>query len=74
MPDAFADLLSIPSKAKLQNVFVGERLQDVAAPAAVVDRAVVRRNCDQMLAAVERLEVDFRPHVKTHKVMDLFLA
>ena len=62
------ELLPRPSKAKLQQAFVGKTLHEVSTPAAVVDRAVVRRNCDQLLQACKALQVDFRPHVKTHKV------
>lgn len=70
MTDSVDSLLPYPSKAQLREAFVGKKLQDVATPAAIVDQAVVRRNCDQMLMAVEALQVDFRPHVKTHKVTD----
>ena len=62
------ELLPSPSKAKLQEAFLGKRLQDVPMPAAILDRAVVQRNCDHMLNACQSLGVDFRPHVKTHKV------
>ena len=55
-----------PSKASLQDAFLGVRLIDVPTPAAVLDRAVVRRNCAQMLQACEGLGVKFRAHVKTH--------
>ena len=62
------NLLPLPSTSRLEETFVGKNLREVPTPAAVVDRAVVRRNCDQMLKACETLQVDFRPHVKTHKV------
>ncbi|KAL8846563.1 MAG: hypothetical protein Q9221_008356 [Calogaya cf. arnoldii] len=51
--------------------FVGKQLHDISVPAAVVDRAVVRRNCLQMLQACDALDVDFRPHVKTHKTIEV---
>ena len=51
-------------------IFVGKELGHAPAPAAVVDRAVVRRNCLQMLKACDALGVMFRPHIKTHKVTD----
>ena len=62
------DLYPSPSVEGLRKIFVGTQLQDVPLPAAVVDRAVVRRNCAQMLEACAALGVPFRPHVKTHKV------
>ena len=52
----------------LKAKFVGQTLQHVETPAAVLDRAVVERNCSKMLEACRALGVGFRPHVKTHKV------
>lgn len=62
------NLSPLPSNAALEEAFVGKNLRDVPTPAAVVDRAVVERNCRQMLSACEAFHLDFRPHVKTHKV------
>jgi D-serine deaminase-like pyridoxal phosphate-dependent protein len=62
------DLFPCPSRDALEKAFVGKYLSDVQAPLAVVDRAVVKRNCSQMLKACQALGVGFRPHVKTHKV------
>ena len=61
-------LLPLPSQADLRQVFIGKTLRNVPTPAAVLDKAVVQRNCLQMLKACEALQVEFRPHVKTHKV------
>ena len=57
-----------PSEAALKNQYVGKQIQDMPAPAAIIDAAVVRRNCKLMLNTVEKLGVGFRAHVKTHKV------
>ncbi len=65
------NLLPLPSQANLRQAFVGRNLQDVPTPAAVVDIAVVERNCNQLLKACEALHLEFRPHVKTHKVNHL---
>ena len=63
------------SKEGLKTLFIGKELDQIPTPAAVVDRAVVRRNCRQMLMACDALGVSFRPHIKTHKVIhfELFL-
>ena len=61
-------LLPLPPHAALREAFVGKNLGDVPTPAAVLDKAVVQRNCLQMLKACQALQVGFRPHVKTHKV------
>lgn len=58
----------VPSAATLQLNYVGQKLDAAQTPAAVIDAAVVRRNCQLMLDAAEQLGVGFRAHVKTHKV------
>ena len=40
-------------------------------PAFLVDRPTLRRNCDVMRAKAARSGVIFRPHVKTHKVVEI---
>lgn len=57
-----------PDKEELRSVFVGKRLDDLPTPIAVLDRGLVKANCDKMLVACEALNVRFRPHIKTHKV------
>jgi len=57
-----------PSAAALQLRHVGRQIGEVPAPAAVIDAAVVRRNCKAMLETVDVLGLGFRAHVKTHKV------
>ena len=61
-------LYPTPSEAAVKLQYVGRSLSEAQAPAAVIDAAVVRRNCKLMLDAVEQLGVGFRAHVKTHKV------
>ena len=51
--------------------YVGQTLQDVPTPAAIIDLAKVRNNCDLMLDAVKKLGVKFRAHVKTHKTLEV---
>ncbi len=57
-----------PPPAALKTLLVGKKLELLATPAAVIDRAKVKRNCDAMLHAVRELQIGFRAHVKTHKV------
>ena len=45
--------------------------QDIITPAFLVDHARVRRNCDAMREKARRSEVLFRPHVKTHKTLEI---
>lgn len=60
-----------PSEAAVKLQYVGRRIADVQAPAAIIDAAVVRRNCKLMLEATEKLGVAFRAHVKTHKTTQM---
>jgi hypothetical protein len=57
-----------PSEAALKLQFVGKHLGVAQTPSAIIDAAVVRRNCQLMLDAAAQLKVGFRAHVKTHKV------
>lgn len=58
-----------PSPAPLlRDLFVGKDLQDIEAPTVVLDAAVIRRNCKNMLDTVAALDLSFRAHIKTHKV------
>lgn len=45
--------------------------RDLTTPAFVVDRTIVQRNCDRMREKAARSGVVFRPHVKTHKTMEI---
>ncbi|KAE9964116.1 hypothetical protein BLS_008638 [Venturia inaequalis] len=64
-------LYQIPSSAALKAQYVGQKLKDIQAPAAIIDLAVVKKNCNLMLEAAESLKVQFRAHVKTHKTSEL---
>lgn len=48
--------------------FIGKSIRDVPTPAAVINVAAVRRNCERMLQTCVKLGLDWRAHVKTHKV------
>ena len=58
----------LPSKATLVQQFVGKTLTQIPLPAAVIDIAAVRRNCQRMSDAVKDLGFDFAPLVNVHKV------
>jgi D-serine deaminase-like pyridoxal phosphate-dependent protein len=40
-------------------------------PAFLVDRSIVQRNCDRMREKAHASSVIFRPHVKTHKTLEV---
>jgi D-serine ammonia-lyase len=61
-------MAAITSKDFLRSRFVGRLLQQVPTPALVLDLAKVEANCNLMLDAVQRLELGWRAHIKTHKV------
>jgi D-serine deaminase-like pyridoxal phosphate-dependent protein len=58
----------LPTPASLGVQFVGKKLTDLPTPSLIVDRAIVRRNCNAMLDVCKTLGVGFRAHVKSHKV------
>lgn len=66
LPTSF--LYPTPSSSALKLAYIGQNLNDIQAPAAILDVAVIRRNCKLMLETAEKLNVGFRAHVKTHKV------
>ena len=60
----------VASKKELCQFYCGKDVSQVPKPAVVLDVAKARRHCASMLRAVKTLGVDFRAHVKTHKVSD----
>ncbi|KHO01636.1 Alanine racemase [Metarhizium album ARSEF 1941] len=51
--------------------FIGRSIRDVPTPAAVVNVAAVRRNCERMLQTCLELGLGWRAHVKTHKTVEI---
>ncbi len=44
---------------------------NLTTPALLIDRSVVQRNCERMREKAARSGVVFRPHVKTHKTLEI---
>lgn len=59
---------SVPSKEYLVKQFVGKKLKDCRTPRLVVDRSVVKRNCEHIAAVGAKSGKKIRVHIKTHKV------
>lgn len=57
-----------PTIESLKAQYIGTDVRDLDGPAVILDLAVLRRNCDLMLKTTDALKVDWRAHVKTHKV------
>ncbi|KAH8811019.1 alanine racemase domain protein [Xylogone sp. PMI_703] len=62
---------TISPKEELSSAYVGKSIHNVPTPAAIIDLAVVKRNCQRMLDACESLQLEWRAHVKTHKTVEL---
>lgn len=58
---------SIPSKEYLVKKYVGKKLHEIRTPRMIVDRAVVKRNCERLAAIAEKSGKRIRVHIKTHK-------
>ena len=65
-----ASLRSPASSDGAESDVIGRDIHDVAKPAVLLDKAKMQRHCQTLRAATERLGVDFRFHVKSHKVWD----
>lgn len=61
---------SVPSKEYLVKQYVGKKLRETRTPRFVVDRAVVKRNCERLAVISEKSGKKIRIHIKTHKVRD----
>ena len=48
-----------------------ENLAHLQTPAFLVDRNIVRQNCDRMREKARASRVAFRPHAKTHKTIEI---
>lgn len=57
-------------KQKLVDAFVGKKKADLSTPALIVDRSIFTANAEKMLAASNKLGINFRAHVKTHKTLE----
>ncbi|KAJ8255311.1 hypothetical protein GJAV_G00203430 [Gymnothorax javanicus] len=48
----------------------GKSIQDLSTPAFIVDLAKVKKNASEMLERFQKLGVQLRPHMKTHKTIE----
>ncbi|CAZ85988.1 unnamed protein product [Tuber melanosporum] len=51
--------------------YIGQKIHMLPTPSAVISRPVLEKNCSRVLQAVDALSVGFRPHVKTHKTVEV---
>ncbi|KAL2211341.1 hypothetical protein CC79DRAFT_1353432 [Sarocladium strictum] len=63
--------MSATESNAMKSPFIGTKLQDLPTPCGVLDLAKVEVNCQRMLNAVRRLQLGWRPHIKTHKTWEL---
>ncbi|KAF2660676.1 hypothetical protein K491DRAFT_754483 [Lophiostoma macrostomum CBS 122681] len=61
----------LPTQSSLHLQYLGQPLSSLPTPSAVIDRAIVRRNCNAMLQVCKELDVGFRAHIKSHKTLEL---
>ncbi|KAI8339631.1 hypothetical protein BC941DRAFT_468899 [Chlamydoabsidia padenii] len=61
---------SVPDKQALVQQYVGKSLNQVRTPRLIVDRSVVKTNCEKLGAIAKRQQVKIRVHVKTHKTIE----
>ena len=64
------EFLTLPSKDKLCQAFVGKPLSALRTPAAIIDRTIFQRNCQSMTNKGKSHGLRFRAHIKTHKTVE----
>ncbi|KAG9032397.1 hypothetical protein FRB95_001518 [Tulasnella sp. JGI-2019a] len=69
-PPLLPYLSNLPSKQALLDAFLQRPISELRTPAFVIDRAIVRRNCVEMLQGAKDSGMAFRAHVKTHKTTE----
>lgn len=56
-------------KASLVESMVGKKLNELRTPSLVIDREILKRNCNKLACIKSDLNTKVRVHVKTHKVL-----
>lgn len=64
----------LPDKRALVSEYVGKPLNALRTPALVIDRGIVKQNCDRMLQSAEEWGATLRVHLKTHKVRFIWVS
>lgn len=67
-------MASNPSQNDLRQFYIGKDVGDVPKPAAVLDVGLIRRHCGTMLDTINKLNVGFRAHIKSHKVQLVYFV
>ena len=49
---------------------IGKHVRTLPTPAFIVDRRVVKKNCEKLLAIAKKNGISLRGHVKTHKTVE----
>lgn len=57
-------------KSQLLNQFKGKGLDELPTPCVVIDRKKFTDNSEKMLKNAEKLNAEFRAHIKTHKTVE----
>jgi D-serine deaminase-like pyridoxal phosphate-dependent protein len=63
--------LVLQTASDFRQHYVGKNITQLPKPALILDKAKMARHCQSLLDAVEYLGVDFRAHIKTHKVREI---
>lgn len=62
------EILREMDETKLRISLIGRKLSEVPTPSVVLDLNQVTVNCVRMLEAAKNLSLQWRAHIKTHKV------
>ena len=59
---------------QLRQELVGKHLNELRTPTLVIDRTVVKRNCERLGNIKTRHNINVRVHIKSHKVIIALLC
>ncbi len=65
-----SQLATLPNKQALVNEYKGKKKSELSTPCFIVNRSIVKENCEKMLINAKEINASFRAHVKTHKTLE----
>lgn len=57
-------------KPALEQAYVGIKVRELPSPACILNRTLIKNNCDAMIRNVHCMGASFRAHIKTHKTLE----
>ncbi|ANB11811.1 D-serine ammonia-lyase DSD1 [Sugiyamaella lignohabitans] len=55
----------------LRQEYIGKNVLDLPTPSFIVNKDTIERNCLHMIQGAKNIKASFRPHLKTHKTLEI---